>query len=457
MRYGPYNFLPIEKAKEILRHKILRHHSKLDSEERNRVEERIKYSSFICFSPKTLAQGIDMGSVTRIIHISLPSTLAEFLQREGRSGRRKDIKKTESIILVSNTYDYIICKNELFFINYINSSAERLLLLLDSPFSYLYSVIFKLTMKKEISENEHAYLIGLGILEDGVLTTKGKFYQKNFLSFFGSTQYITLFNKKFQLTKERVSRSDILLQYQPHTLHFRNNHLQKVKKLVKKGSFIEPVFEIVDKKDKIHDLYFKQNLRSSVITNVKTKSDKSFSRNIEELHIIPVQVVYTYINDLMKSETYETFLVDTKKPETLLTLFIRVEGWYQSFNAEMAIHCFMEALRVTNDIRYTELRHSVSCNSDNECKILIYESELSGLLLYINTEEILVVSKTIYAQYLHKKNEEGQNLIQSIYPIPTCQYQKRSKDFHLMHEVESVLKQICSKIHEMKNSFIQIT
>ena len=152
-----------------------------------------------------------MGSVTRIVHISLPSTLAEFLQREGRSGRRKDIKQTESIILVSNTYDYIICKNKVFFFKYIKSSAERLLLLLDSPFSYLYSLVFKLTMGKSLSENEQIYLIQLGILEDNELTAKGKFYAKNFLSFFGSTQYLNIFNKNGYLAKERVSRSDILL------------------------------------------------------------------------------------------------------------------------------------------------------------------------------------------------------------------------------------------------------
>lgn len=454
-RYSSFNKLPPEKEREILNHKILRHHSKLDEEERKRVEERIRYSSFICFSPKTLAQGIDMGTVTRLIHISLPTTLAEFLQREGRSGRRKDIKRTESIILVTNTYDYIICKNKHFFLKYINSTAERLLLLLDSPFSYLYSLIFKLTKDENLNEDEQAYLIGLGILEGNFLTPKGKFYSKNFLKFFGSTQYITLFNKSGYPVKERISRMDVLLQYQPHTLHFKNGHLQIVKEFTHQKSINLPVFELVDRKDDLYKLYSKNNLRSNVISVVKTKSNKSYSSNIEELKIIPVQVVYTYLNDFQKYETYETFLVDNKKYETILTLFVRLEGIYQAFNAEMAVHCMVEALRINNDIRYTELRHSISVNSNSECSILIYESELSGLLLYINTEELMATSKTVYVQYLQKMKEELKPIDQ-VYPIPTCQYEKKTKDFHLIYQVEDIINGICLLIQEMKDNFVKL-
>ena len=442
-RYSVYNKLDPNKESEILNHKILRHHSKLDEEERKRVEERIRYSSFICFSPKTLAQGIDMGTVTRIIHVSLPTTLAEFLQREGRSGRRKDIKRTESIILVLNTYDYIICKNKHFFLKYINSTAERLLLLHNSPFTYLYSLIFKLTMDKELTEDEQAYLIGLGILEDNILTPKGKFYSKHFLKFFGSTQYITVFDKSGYPVKERISRMDVLLQFQPHTLHFKNGHLQIVKAFHKERSAINPVFELVDKKDDLYKLYSKNNLRSTVISVVKTKSKKNFSTNIEELKIIPVQVVYNYLSELQKNESFEKFLADNKNYETILTLFVRLDGNYQAFNGEIAVHCMMEALRITNDIRYTELRHSVSVNNNNECSILIYESELSGLFLYIDTEELMVTSKTVYSQFLYKLKEEGK-AVNEVYPIPTCQYEKKVKDFHLIYQVEDIINRICS-------------
>ena len=138
-----------------------------------------------------------------------------------------------------------------------------------------------------------------------------------------------------------------------------------------------------------------------------------------------------------------------------MTLFIRIEGPNQSFNGEMAIHCLMEALRISSDIRYTELKHSVTSNSNNICHILLYESELSGLLLYIDTEDLLINSKTVYSQYLTKMKEENRP-IDEVYPIPTCQYEKKTRDMHLIHEVESIIVNICNLITEMKSNFIRL-
>ena len=139
-----------------------------------------------------------------------------------------------------------------------------------------------------------------------------------------------------------------------------------------------------------------------------------------------------------------------------MSLFIRLEGLFQAFNAEMAIHCIIEALRITNDIRYPELRHSISSNANNECKILLYESELSGLLLYINTDELLSASKTVYVQYIEKLKQEGHEVIDQVYPIPTCQYQKKTKDMHVINQVDSIINQICFLINEMKANFTKI-
>jgi hypothetical protein len=116
----------------------------------------------------------------------------------------------------------------------------------------------------------------------------------------------------------------------------------------------------------------------------------------------------------------------------------------------------MEALRITSDIRYTELKHSVT-SKDNECKILIYESELSGLLLYIDTDDLLATSKTVYVQYIEKLKKEGKNIIDEVYPIPTCQHQKKTKDLHLLNQVERIIDQICFSINEMKKNFNRIS
>ena len=87
---------------------------------------------------------------------------------------------------------------------------------------------------------------------------------------------------------------------------------------------------------------------------------------------------------------------------------------------------------------------------------MIYESELSGLLLYIDTDELLSASKTIYVQYLEKLKVEGNEIINGVYPIPTCQYKKKSRDMHLISQVDTIIDQICFLINEMKTNFTRI-
>jgi superfamily II DNA/RNA helicase len=53
---------------------------------------------------KTLEVGIDIGDVSRIIHLGLPPSLSEFMQREGRSGRQG--QEAESIIFARTKGDF---------------------------------------------------------------------------------------------------------------------------------------------------------------------------------------------------------------------------------------------------------------------------------------------------------------------------------------------------------------
>ena len=68
---------------------------------------------------------------------------------------------------------------------------------------------------------------------------------------------------------------------------------------------------------------------------------------------------------------------------------------------------------------------------------------------------MLITAKTVYAQFLHKMNEEEQT-IDEVYPIPTCQYEKKTKDMHLIHQVETILEHLCDLITQMKQNFVRI-
>ncbi len=72
--------------------------------ERQRIEEDFKIGrTKILLTVKTLEVGIDIGDVTRIIHLGLPPTLSDLIQRDGRAGRRPGTY--ESIVFVINKHE----------------------------------------------------------------------------------------------------------------------------------------------------------------------------------------------------------------------------------------------------------------------------------------------------------------------------------------------------------------
>ena len=75
-----------------------------DMEERERkqaIRHFRKGERKFMITVKTLEVGLDIGDVSRIIHLGLPPTLNDFMQREGRIGRRG--QEFESIIVVRDS------------------------------------------------------------------------------------------------------------------------------------------------------------------------------------------------------------------------------------------------------------------------------------------------------------------------------------------------------------------
>ena len=66
------------------------HHSSVDKRFREKAEERFKDGNNTCIiATSTLELGIDIGDLDIVLQLDSPNTVSSFLQRMGRTGRRK--------------------------------------------------------------------------------------------------------------------------------------------------------------------------------------------------------------------------------------------------------------------------------------------------------------------------------------------------------------------------------
>ena len=427
-----FNLIPADKREQILNNIIAVHHSNLSNSERELIEEKLKKGITLVFSPKTLAQGIDVGNVIRIIHKGLPNSLADFLQREGRAGRRKETNWTESIIIPQNSYDDLILTNKETFELYIKGSPERILLIPNSPVSLLFNSLYKIKLKpKELTDIDIKILDHFKLIEiepgknKYLLNSYGKIVWNEELSFYGSSRQINFLNSNGELnnTKDRVSTKELYLKYQPNTIHYRYNCLQRVSKYTGKGKFVDIEFEKVEDKV-IKRLYKNNNLRSYTVTKMilpKDYQNKKFG--IARIAIKPVNVVLSYLKNNSFPQIYETLKTypAVNHKFFVLTTFVKIKISGQAINMELAVHCLIQALRIIQDIKYTEIEHTLIKSYDERLEMLLYETNFSGLLLHLNINILLKSAEEIAKDWLNKYPEQ-------LYPLPTCKYIKKLSD-----------------------------
>ena len=245
---------------------IALHHHLIPKHERTRIEERARKGEVkLVITVRTLAQGIDIGYITRVVHIGLPEDLRVYKQREGRKGRRLDINFTETIIIPLTKWDYKLLEYGVEALSeWIQLPLEKVYINTENDYVKLFKALWKLHARIKLDKSEEELLLKLKlakpmktlISEYLRLTHEGKKVWSN-LNFYeyGPPYGIPRILVK-GLLKERideVSHRDLVEKFQPGTIDYLNDAI--VVSIDHKTIREEPLLEALQRHNYLTEAY----------------------------------------------------------------------------------------------------------------------------------------------------------------------------------------------------------
>lgn len=229
--------------------RVAAHHHLVPKEERAEIERGAREGEVsVLISPRTLAQGIDIGGVIRVVHVGLPPTVREFRQREGRKGRREEIEFTESVIIPLSGWDReLLLRGAETLRTWVELPLEKALINPRNKYCTLFEGLFKAAspeLRGTLTEEEVELLKELGLIEPGGLTQKGKrtWSHMNFYEFgppYGMKRLLVEDGEQRYL--EDIGHCDLVERFQPGSIDYSANAV--VVDLLKRGRVITGVVE----------------------------------------------------------------------------------------------------------------------------------------------------------------------------------------------------------------------
>ena len=222
--------LPLE-----LRERVAVHHHLVPKSTRVAVEEGLRSGRIkLVFTVRTLLQGIDIGSVVRVVHYGLPRDVRELRQREGRKGRRREIPFTESILLPVFPWDReLVSLGPEWLRRWLSQEVEGVYLNLSNGFVKLFQGYVRYFTERRLTDEELELMKSLRLVEtrrslygvEYVLSGEGRRFwlYLNFYEFgppYGVPRYL---KRDGELTPlEEVSHRDLVEKFQPYTFDLSN-------------------------------------------------------------------------------------------------------------------------------------------------------------------------------------------------------------------------------------------
>ncbi|MEM4960201.1 MAG: DEAD/DEAH box helicase [Desulfurococcaceae archaeon] len=201
------------------------HHHLKPKAIRESIEDRAKRGEIkVLVSPRTLSQGIDIGTVARVVHLGLPDTVKEFIQREGRKGRRRELLFSESIIIPLHSWDRELLSQGLDALNkWLNLGVEKTIVNPNNLYLHLFLGICKLLspwFREELSSMEKKALESIGVLKNTGVDyglARRVFEYINYYEYappYGIKRYLITRNGEVKPLEE-ISHCDLVEKFQP--------------------------------------------------------------------------------------------------------------------------------------------------------------------------------------------------------------------------------------------------
>ncbi len=228
---------------------VASHHHLVSKEEREEIEEAARRGGIkVLISPRTLSQGLDIGTVVRVVHLGMPESVREFKQREGRKGRREELGWTETIIFPMYRWDKeLLLRGVEALEQWLRLPLEVALVNPKNKYSLLFEGLYKFVhprLRDLISQEEVDLLRDLGLINPSGLTQRGKrvwdnlnFYEfgppygfKRALRENGNVRYL-----------EDIGHCDLVERFQPGSIDYSNDSI--VVDFLRRGRVITGVVE----------------------------------------------------------------------------------------------------------------------------------------------------------------------------------------------------------------------